>query len=303
MGHDRRMLNAEVLRLIQEQDGVVSRVQLRFAGLSASTIRRMVRAGVWEARGRSALLVPNAAESLAVRTRVLAINHPSLLATGASAIALDPKSPLRRFIDDADQPWMIGPRSKQWFGIAHPDAVTKECGPLLIAATTTALVDLIRFLPRKRARDAAMTAVQRKVITVRRLRRAAHDLVGYPGSGQLREVIRALSEGAQSGGEHRLLRMLRSRGLRRWVANYPIVIGGRRIVIDVAFPEHRVAVEFDGWAFHSDAESFQRDRERQNLLVNASWLVLRFTWADLDDPAAVVAQIEEALRARAAWSI
>lgn len=195
---------------------------------------------------------------------------------------------------------MIGPKGARWFGIAHPNAVTRQFGPIEIAADFTALVDLIRCLPGKRARDAAVTAVQGNVATVRRLCRAADDLVGSPGSGQLRDAVRALSDGAQSRGELRLLRILRSRGLGRWQANSPITIEGRRIVIDVAFPEYRVAVEFDGYAFHSDAESFQRDRARQNLLVNAGWLVLRFTWADLDDTAAVVIQIDAALRSRAA---
>ncbi len=37
------------------------------------------------------------------------------------------------------------------------------------------------------------------------------------------------------------------------------------------------AVEVDGWAWHHQAGRFQRDRTRQNALVNDGWLVLRFT--------------------------
>jgi very-short-patch-repair endonuclease len=43
----------------------------------------------------------------------------------------------------------------------------------------------------------------------------------------------------------------------------------------------RLAIEIDGWAYHSDVDRFQRDRRRQNVLVALGWTVLRFTWADL----------------------
>jgi len=62
-----------------------------------------------------------------------------------------------------------------------------------------------------------------------------------------------------------------------------------------------VAVEVDGWAWHHDAARFQRDRVRQNVLVNDGWVVLRFTWHDLTArPAAAVAQIRQSLAASAA---
>ena len=50
--------------------------------------------------------------------------------------------------------------------------------------------------------------------------------------------------------------------------------------IDVAFREQRIAIEVDGFAYHSDRARFQRDRSRQNLLVGLGWTVLRFTWDD-----------------------
>jgi very-short-patch-repair endonuclease len=296
----RSVLTPEVLRLVSAQDGVVSRAQLRAAGLGAGTLRRLVAAGVWEAHGRSALLVPGTTMTVVVRTRLLALNHPALLATGPPALALGGKSAYRRFLDDRDTPWMIGRPGPGWFAIAHPGARSTECGPLHIAASFSALVDSIRFLPAKQAAAIAMTAVQRGDASAARLQRAAVHLVGYPGVGRLREVAGTLTLGAQSAGERRLIQILRDSGITGWTANAPVLLAGRRIVIDVAFPEQRVALEFDGWAFHSGAEAFQHDRERQNLLANDGWLVLRFTWADLDDPAAVIAQILAALERRSA---
>jgi very-short-patch-repair endonuclease len=60
--------------------------------------------------------------------------------------------------------------------------------------------------------------------------------------------------------------------------------------VDLAFPEHRVAIEYDG-AWHGEAGQLARDRRRLNALVQAGWRVLHLTAADLRDPAALVAAV------------
>lgn len=55
----------------------------------------------------------------------------------------------------------------------------------------------------------------------------------------------------------------------------------------------------DGFAFHSDPDAFQIDRQRQNDLVLLGWQVLRFTWLDLTAyPDRVIALIRSAISAR-----
>ncbi len=55
-------------------------------------------------------------------------------------------------------------------------------------------------------------------------------------------------------------------------------------------------LEVDGWAWHHAPDRFQRDRARQNALISAGWVVLRFTWLDLtNDPAGVIRQVRDAL--------
>lgn len=61
--------------------------------------------------------------------------------------------------------------------------------------------------------------------------------------------------------------------------------------LDLAYPELRIAIEFDG-AIHRDADVFARDLRRQNRLVAAGWTVLRFSGSDvLAHPADVVDQV------------
>jgi very-short-patch-repair endonuclease len=64
---------------------------------------------------------------------------------------------------------------------------------------------------------------------------------------------------------------------------------------DLAWPDRRVIVEFDG-DVHRQRDVFVKDLRRQNRLVAAGWTVLRFTSADvLGRPEEVLAEIRRAL--------
>ena len=65
--------------------------------------------------------------------------------------------------------------------------------------------------------------------------------------------------------------------------------------VDLAYPELRVAVEYDG-AWHAEDGQFARDRRRLNLLTAAGWSVLHVTAADLRDPALLVQRVRALLR-------
>jgi very-short-patch-repair endonuclease len=106
-------------------------------------------------------------------------------------------------------------------------------------------------------------------------------------------MLVAAADRADSAAERLLVRILRAAGISGWVLGRPF--GQWRI--DLAFPEQKVAVEVDGWAWHVDAERFRNDRRKQNALVRAGWDPLRFTWHDLDGrSAAVVEEIQATLR-------
>ncbi len=117
--------------------------------------------------------------------------------------------------------------------------------------------------------------------------------MGRHGSPAARRLLQAASDGARSEAERLLLKLLRDAGITGWKANYPV--GGYKV--DVGFPREKVALEADGWAFHSDPEAFQIDRKRQNAIALLGWQVLRFTWLDLTEhPQRVIAEIAAAIR-------
>lgn len=164
-----------------------------------------------------------------------------------------------------------------------------------------ATADLLRRLPLPEAVVVA-DAVQRAELCslgeisdelerharLRGVRRAAHAL----GLSDAR---------AESPPESRLRLALVQAGLSP-VPQFEVYAGGRFVArVDLAFPQLRIAIEYDGRAVHEREDVFARDRQRQNDLVRAGWLVLRFSAVDLRLGAApAVAQVLAACTARAA---
>jgi very-short-patch-repair endonuclease len=80
------------------------------------------------------------------------------------------------------------------------------------------------------------------------------------------------------------------------VPQYRVVDGDGRFLarVDLGYPAHRVAVEYDG-AWHADTDQLRRDRRRLNRLVAAGWAVLHLTAADLREPEALVDRVRRLL--------
>jgi very-short-patch-repair endonuclease len=66
--------------------------------------------------------------------------------------------------------------------------------------------------------------------------------------------------------------------------------------VDLFWPDQRLVVEIDGYAFHSSRRAFERDRARDAALQAAGYRVVRFTWRQIvHDSLAVVAQLARLL--------
>ena len=91
--------------------------------------------------------------------------------------------------------------------------------------------------------------------------------------------------------------LIHEAGLPAPVLQHVVQDGNGRFVgqVDLAWPDQRVLVEFDGNA-PRERRVFVDDLRRQNSLVLAGWTVLRFTSADvLGRPEQVIAAIRAAL--------
>lgn len=103
---------------------------------------------------------------------------------------------------------------------------------------------------------------------------------------------------AESPQETRLRLLLQSSALPRPIAQHRIVMNGAFVArVDFAWPERRVAVEYDG-LWHGAPEQFAKDRRRLNRLREAGWVVVFVTARDLRRPEELLARVARALSAR-----
>jgi len=96
----------------------------------------------------------------------------------------------------------------------------------------------------------------------------------------MRAILEARATGLRPGDSHpevRVTKLLIAAGLPRPVQQHELRVNGRTVRIDLAYPEFLIAVEYDGWEFHSTRSAFDRDRARANELELLGWTVLRFT--------------------------
>lgn len=112
----------------------------------------------------------------------------------------------------------------------------------------------------------------------------------------MREILDRRRPGydpGESEPERRIAQLLVRGGLPEPVMQHRVRIGAKRYRIDLAYPEERVAIEFDSWEFHSGRRAFDSDRARANELVLLGFTVLHFTSKSGDQ--AIVDTVHQAL--------
>lgn len=280
--------------ILRAQSGVISRAQARDAGLSNDQVDRRVASGRWavvypgvyrltdsdlcdEARLRAVGLWAGDGGTLtglaAAWWHGLTTTAPSTVEvtvpTNRSLRARPGTKVRRRDLSELDRVATRG----QWVSAI----------PLTVLEAATALGE-----EGSRLLDAAL---QRRV-RFETLRKAyCRNLRGH-GSAAAKRLLAAASDRAASAAERTAIGLLRAARLTGWQTHYRV----RGYELDIAFPEHQIAIEVDGWAWHHDTRTFQTDRTRQNALVLAGWTILRFTWHDLTTrPTQVIAEIHAAL--------
>jgi very-short-patch-repair endonuclease len=117
---------------------------------------------------------------------------------------------------------------------------------------------------------------------------------GRPGTPALRALLQYHGSPAltHSEAEERFLALIRKGRLPAPEAN--VVFGGHEL--DFLWRSKGVAVEVDGFAFHSSRSQFERDRRRDAQLLVGGIQVIRFTWRQIEaEPYAVLACLAQAL--------
>jgi very-short-patch-repair endonuclease len=152
------------------------------------------------------------------------------------------------------------------------------------------LVDLASDATSDELERAIAEAHALKLVTEDELKAAADRAPKHAGVAALRAELRreAGPQWTQSGGERRMLELIRAAGLpipqtQNRVAGWPA---------DFLWADQRLIVEFDGYQFHGHRAAFERDRRRDQAHIAAGYTVIRITWRQLtEEPLSVVATI------------
>lgn len=285
----------------RDQGGLITAEQLRSSGLSVAQVRSLVSQRLLIRRRRG--LYQAAAAEYTENTQL----WYAVLATGgvvrglAAAYLHDMRNELPAqigvYIETGRHcPALVGVQCTAW---AVPPSqrttvrglpVTTRQMTVLDGVAQLAFSEAVAFADRARTQGWVQDRdVQRRLAEQRR------------GNAQLRQVWQVVSQGGESCAERLLLDLLRRHGLTGWQAGYPVRAQGVLVArVDVAFPAEGLAIEVDGFAYHSNRQRFQHDRTRQNTLTSLGWKVIRFTWADLQErPDNVVGVVRSLVAGRA----
>lgn len=173
-----------------------------------------------------------------------------------------------------------------------PEYVLQRRGFRITAPALTVL-DLVARTGRGEAIDQALRV---GAVTLATLYETLAALPHRRGNRVRTEMLLDSRDQPWSEAERRTHRLLRAAGITGWKTNVSVCPDRSRFFVDILFKRLRVAVEIDGYEFHSDREVFETDRVRQNALVLDGWLVLRYTWQMIiDEPERIIAEIRTAL--------
>ena len=166
---------------------------------------------------------------------------------------------------------------------------------LRIAPRSDALLDTLIVSTVREAEDLIDLALQHRWLDAPTYARWVEQRsgAGRKGTSRLRHIATRVASGSRSEAEQRMAVLLKRVG-GAWIPNHTVRNEQGRIVAEIDFADSllKIAIEVDGRAYHSDTRSFERDRERQNMLALRGWLVLRFTWERLiNDPDGVSAEV------------
>jgi len=288
---------------------------LRARDHDPGSLARLARAGILERTGRGAYRRPDssAADWREHEARVLAravtlhhrLTQPHWFSHETAALLWG--CALVRYPDLVHVTQLVNPsiRSEQdphvvrhWTELPRADQAV--CSGLPVTCLERTVVDCARALPEPRAlvvADSALRLGARRAVVEAILARSA----GKRHVRRARRVIAMADGAAESPGESLARFAAIDAGLPTPALQHEIRTRLGSFWVDLAWVEARVAVEFDGFVKYDElalsgaAQVVFEEKRRQEAIEEAGWLVVRITWADLDDLDALALRLRAAL--------
>lgn len=284
----RRDLVEAVAAVAEEGDGVLSWAQLLALGMSSSTITD------WCRRGYLARLRPGVylwREALTDRSHLGALlaQQPRAVASHRAAAELHRYDGIEVYATDVTVPPNVrlrGPTVHRTTDLVVPEIVLVD--GLRTTDEVRTLCDLGKVVDHDVVERAVESYLRRRPGGIPPLLDRATALArpGRAGPRVVLDVLARRPPGApptDSDLETVFLQTLRAHAVEEPVRLFVLRdASGRPICeFDDCYPDVRLFIELDGWAFHGSKEAFGRDRRRQNAAVALGWTPLRFTDSDV----------------------
>lgn len=295
-----REVNDELNRLLDEQGGVVTSAQA-LAFLTRRSLEAQLKTGglqkIWYGiYGRG---------DADTRSRLCGLD----LATGTSvAVCLGTAAAVYGFdTEETLDLHVLNPSGGQLRSADGLVVHRRDGAPLTLAAGRPATapawtaIEVARELRRPRALATLDAALRSHTCSRADLLEAAQRQAGRRGIVAVRELLPLAAPEAESPMESEARLVMIDGGLPAPVLQYEIVdTNGQTWRLDFAWPEYRLAAEYDGVTWHSGPSAFLRDRRRSAALSDLGWVAIPIVAEDVRRwPQQLVRRIEMQLeRAR-----
>lgn len=151
-----------------------------------------------------------------------------------------------------------------------------------ITSPSWTAVEVARGLRRPRALATLDAALRSGACSRADIWRAAIEQAGRRGIVGVRNLVPVADPRAESPMESEARLAMIDGALPTPELQYEVVDGnGELRRLDFAWPDQRVAVEYDGMDWHSGPDAMKRDRRRQAALADVDWAVLAIVFEDV----------------------
>ncbi len=292
-----------VALIAADQEGQITRRQLRACGLDDKAIARRVGSGRLHRMYRGVYAVGHAGVTLEGRfmAAVLACGEHAYLSHFSAAAHLGFMSWEERLLEVT----VLGTSRRHVKGIRVHNARslhwrdTVRHKGIWVTSPARTLLDLATVLPPNALRSAARRAQALHRVSVPQMLACVARSNGHPGTGALKAVIAGGAAPTRSTLEDLVLDLLDDAGIERPEINVPLRVDGLRIIPDFLWRPQRVAIEADSRRWHDHSLTREHDADKQAILEAHGWRVLRVDWEQtLSRPAQTIARIREALDQR-----
>jgi hypothetical protein len=258
--------------------------------------QRQLKAGLYRRLMRNVYADPGLVADHQLHARAAALVMPTDAVLGGRSAATWLGAP---FASPIEPVLVLVPHASAWRGprgvqvhrtTVHPsDVMTVDHVPITSALRTAWDVAALETMPMAvAALDGMVRGGHLEIAALRALHAGSR---GRWRAGRVAKVLPLVDGRSQSPPESWVRVACARAGLPAPVPQFVVLSAGEFLgCVDLAWPEHRLIVEYEG-AYHFDGLQIARDDRRYERLIAAGWRVIRLSAADLRNMEALVARI------------